>query len=174
MAAMFAAFCRIAGRPLDASADFRCDTERLAMIWRRQLRLPPLFRGTDALGEDIEKTSALLLEAAARDYPRSCLRLGFDLFRKGRFEEGRAALSRVAGGNGPWRLPCGPVVTALALRSLAIDAARRLGSAEKAAAFLETALTLDRPEAGAAESGGLPRGLREDLERRLRGFAPPV
>jgi hypothetical protein len=127
------------------------------------------------LGEDIEKTSALLLEAAARDYPRSCLRLGFDLFRKSRFEEGRAALARVTGGDGPWRLPCTAAVRALALRSLAIDAARRLGSAEKAAAFLETALLLDRREVrpgpdgnGSAES--LPRGLREDLERRLRQY----
>ncbi|MDR0586781.1 MAG: ribonuclease H-like domain-containing protein, partial [Treponema sp.] len=169
MAALFAVFCRIAESPLDASADFRCDAERLAMIWRRQLRLPPLFQGTDALGEDIENTSALLLEAAARDYPRSCLRLGFDLFRKGRFEKGRAALARAADESVSWLVSCPAAVRALALRSLAIDAARRLGSAEKAATFLEKALLLDRREAGTA---GLPRGLREDLERRLAGTVP--
>ncbi|MDR2049594.1 MAG: ribonuclease H-like domain-containing protein [Treponema sp.] len=167
LAALFAVFCGIAERPLDASAAFRCDTERLAMIWRRQQRLPPLFQDTDAPGEGLEETSSLLLEAAARHYPRSCLRLGFDLFRKGRFEEGRAALARIADGNGSWRVPCGPVVTALALRSLAIDAARRLGSAGQAAAFLEKALLLDR-----REEGGLPRGLREDLERRLAALRP--
>jgi uncharacterized protein YprB with RNaseH-like and TPR domain len=172
MAALFGAFREIAERPLDASACFRCDTERLAMIWRRQLRLPPLFQGTDALGEDIEKTSAPLLEAAARDYPRSCLRLGFDFFRRGLFEEGRAALARVADGNGSWRVPCAAAVRAMALRSLAVDAARRLGDTEKAAAFLEKALLLDRREGGTGPEGngsaeGLPRGLREDIERRL-------
>ncbi|MDR2144094.1 MAG: ribonuclease H-like domain-containing protein [Treponema sp.] len=183
MAALFTAFCEIAKRPLEASADFRCDTEHLAMIWRRQQRLlgkpprkpPPLFQGTNASDGGIEKTSALLLEAAARDYPRSCLRLGFDLFREGRFEEGRAALARIANGNGPWRVPRSPVVTALALRSLAIDAARRLGSAEKAAAFLEKALLPDSPEGGppaSGQAGGLPRRLKEDLERRLAAQRP--
>jgi hypothetical protein len=166
LAALFAVFTHIAESPLDASAAFNCDTERLAMIWRRRLgragRLP-LFRDADLLG--LEKTSLSLLEAAARDYPRSCLRLGFDFFRKGRFEEGRAALTRIVEG-GAWRVPCGPVVKAMALRSLAIDAVRRLSSAEKAAAFLKAALMLERPAGNAA----LPRSLREDLERRLQSL----
>jgi uncharacterized protein YprB with RNaseH-like and TPR domain len=170
LAALFAAFCEIAEHPLDASAVFHCDTERLAMIWRRRLIRggPPLFR--DVSGGGFERTSSELLEAAARDYPRSCLRLGLDLFRKGRFREGRAALARAADERVSWRVSPGPVVRAMALRSLALDAARRLGSAEKAAAFLEKALLLDRRESGPAP---LPRRLREDLERLLRRCGPP-
>jgi uncharacterized protein YprB with RNaseH-like and TPR domain len=179
LAALFAAFCEIAERPLDALAAFRCDTERLAMIWRRRLLYNslPLFRDTGVLDENFEETSTGLLEAAARDYPRSCLRLGFDLFRRGRFEEGRAALARAADESVSWRVPRAAAVRALALRSLAIDAARRLGSAEKAAAFLERALLPAESggsenadlsgRGGPAGNSGLPRGLREDIERRL-------
>ncbi|MDR2768576.1 MAG: hypothetical protein LBB82_09665, partial [Treponema sp.] len=79
-------------------------------------------------------------------------------------------------------VPCGGVVKALALRSLAIDAARRLGSAEQAAAFLKKALLIGRPEGGPSGKGpsgreqsgippGLPRKLKEDLERRLANAA---
>jgi uncharacterized protein YprB with RNaseH-like and TPR domain len=167
LAALFAAFCEIAERPLDAFDTFRCDTERLSMIWRRALMYNslPLFRDSGALAGDFEESSARLLEAASQSYPRSCLRLGFDFFRKGRFEEGRAALARVADETVSWVVPCPAAIKAFALRSLAIDAARRLGSAEKAATFLEKALSL--AENGGPAESGLPRGLREDLKRRL-------
>ena len=167
---LFAAFTEIAASPAEGAARYRCDLENLAMIWRRSFRavsasVGPLFRdgGSDAK----RKAAALeLLEAAAREYPRSCLRLAFDLMRSGRREEGRVLLERLAGGEqaGFWRCPPGRSVPALALRTLAIDAERILRRPDMARAFLERSLLPD--------ADGLPAGLREDLQRRLDRLAP--
>lgn len=153
LASIFTVFTEIAASPLEAAERYRCDLERLAMVWRRSPR-------TAGLGFDAEReTTALkLLEAAAREYPRSCLRLAFDFLRTGRREEGRALLDRIAGPDAVWRIPPDPSVRALALRALAIDAGKRIGP-EPARLFLERALRTD--------ADALPKGLRGDLERRL-------
>ncbi|MDR2552544.1 MAG: ribonuclease H-like domain-containing protein [Treponema sp.] len=177
LAELFRAFTEIASAPLEGIRGFRCDGERLALSWRRAIlsggvcpglrkEAGRLFPGDE--GETAEK----LLEAAALDYPRSCLRLGFDCFRAGRREEGRAALLRLAGRTGadagsgtihPWKVPCAAAVRAMALRALSIDAERHLGRKDRALAYIEAALT---PEGNGAEGGALPPGLRRDLERR--------
>ena len=142
LATMFKAFIEIAESPLDAAARFNCDEENLAMCFRRN--------------EAQKQTATLLLEAAAKSYPRSCLRLGFDYLRQGRFEKGRAALKQLARPPVKWKVPCSLTVQALALRSLAIDAERRLGKKDIAVEYIERAASL-LP---------LPRGLLEDLEKR--------
>ncbi|MDR1420909.1 MAG: ribonuclease H-like domain-containing protein [Treponema sp.] len=160
LASLFSVFTAIAENPIEASRRFRCDGERLALIWRREARrkAAPLFRQPFPAGFAFD--AAKLLETAARGYPRSCLRLGFDLFRLGRHEEGRAALARAAAEDVPWLVPRDNDIKVLALRSLAVDAERRLGDAEKAAAYVEQALS------AAVSAGSLPRVLLEDLERR--------
>lgn len=161
---LFAAFTEIAASPPEAAARYHCDLENLAMIWRRSFRgafsAGPLFRES---GFDMKRKAVAseLLEAAAREYPRSCLRLAFDLLRSGRREEGRILLARLADGeqDGLWRCPPGRSVPALALRALAIDAERTLRRPDMARTFLERSLLPD--------ADGLPAGLREDLRRRL-------
>jgi uncharacterized protein YprB with RNaseH-like and TPR domain len=150
LASLFRAFAEIAVSPLDAAARFNVDEENLAMCWRYNAA-----RKQRNAAE--EKTAALLLEAAAQNYPRASLRLGFDCFREGNYAEGRAALKRL-NAKTAWKVPCTPVAEAMALRSLAIDAERRLGRRDMALAYIEKALSL---------AASLPAGLREDLEKRL-------
>jgi uncharacterized protein YprB with RNaseH-like and TPR domain len=143
LASLFRSFTEIAAAPLEASSRFRCDEENLALHWRRQGK------------HEEEKTAALLLEAAAEKYPRSCLRLGFDLFRRGSHEEARTMLARLANVS-DWKVPCTVTVQALALRSLAIDAQRRLGCVDLALSYIKKAVSLS----------SLPKRLNEDLEKR--------
>ncbi|MCL1927674.1 MAG: ribonuclease H-like domain-containing protein [Treponema sp.] len=142
LASLFKAFLEVAVSPLDAATRFRCDEENLAMCFRRY--------AAD------EETTDLLLEAAAKGYPRSCLRLGFDLFRQGCHEEGRSVLKRLTEPAASWKVPCSITVQALALRSLAIDADRRLGQKDTALKYIEMATSLPQ----------LPGGLKADLEKR--------
>jgi len=179
LASVFRAFAEIAAAPLAAAARFHCDQENLALSWRR---LAQNFADEDSKAKtgdhakiaDHTKTAALLLEAAAARYPRACLRLGFAHMRQGRHEEGRAALQRLAAADTAWKVPCGITVQALALRSLAIDAKRRLDRQDLALAYIEKALALEQPAAaGTAGSDApqkLPHGLREDLEKRREGI----
>jgi uncharacterized protein YprB with RNaseH-like and TPR domain len=149
LASLFRAFAEIAGSPLDAAACFNVDEENLAMCWRHN--------AARKQNTAEEKTAILLLETAAQNYPRASLRLGFDHFRKSNYAEGRAVLKRLTAKTA-WKVPCTPVVEAMSLRSLAIDAERRLGRKDMALAYLEKALSL---------AASLPAGLREDLEKRF-------
>jgi len=168
LASLFRAFAEIAVVPLDAAARFHCDEENLALSWRRLARNS--VNGDDRVETDDQaKTAALLLEAAAAQYPRACLRLGFDRMRQGRHEEGRAALQRLAAMSEEWKVSRSITVQALALRSLAIDAKRRLGRKDMALAYIEKALALEQP-ADTAAPQKLPHGLREDLEKRREGI----
>jgi hypothetical protein len=84
--------------------------------------------------------------------------------RQGRHEEGRSVLRRlITAADSRWKVFCTAAIRALAFRSLAIDAERRLGDRDTALEFIEKALSLEQ---GGDETSGLPGGLREDLERR--------
>jgi len=144
LASVFKAFIETAAFPLDAAVRFNCDEENLALCWRHNYRA----------GQ--EKTAALLLEAAAENYPRACLRLGFVRFRQDRYEEGRTVLKRIVQPGTRWKVPCPVTVQALALRSLAIDAERRLEHRDLARSYIEKAVSLPQ----------LPKRLQEDLEKR--------
>ena len=153
LASLFRTFTEIAAAPLDAAVRFNVDEENLAMCWRRHF-----FEQKPKKNAVIEqeKTAAVLLEAAAKNYPRSSLRLGFDLFRQGLYAEGRTVLKHLSAETS-WKVPCTAAVQALSLRSLAIDAERRLKSPDIALEYIKQALVLE---------GSLPAGLREDLEKR--------
>ncbi|MCL1812323.1 MAG: ribonuclease H-like domain-containing protein [Treponema sp.] len=151
LASLFGAFVEVAASPLDAAARFRCDEENLAMAFRRYATQ--------------EQTAMLLLEAAAKNYPRSCLRLGFDHLRQGRYEEGRAALKRLTEPAASWKVPCSITAQALALRSLAIDADRRLGQKELALSYIDGALMLNQ-SANISIASRIPCGLEADLRKR--------
>ncbi|MDR2702552.1 MAG: ribonuclease H-like domain-containing protein [Spirochaetaceae bacterium] len=165
LASLFRAFTEIAASPLDAAAHFNCDEENLAMRWRHSVR-HDVLPNDNADENSQEKTAALLLKAAAAQYPRSCLRLGFDHFRRGRYEKGRAALQRLADKQSVWEIPCTAAIQALALRSLSIDAEHRLDRQDTALAYIERALSAEQP--GGGEKASLPGGLREDLEKRKK------
>ena len=173
LASLLRVFTEIAAAPQKAAECFNVDEENLAMCWRRFFyRQKPIKNlefcdaklqadKTSVIGEEQEKIVAQLLEEAAKKYPRSSLRLGFDLFRQGCYKEGRAALKRLTATEAKWKVPCTPAVKAMALRSLAIDAQRRLGQNETALEFIEQALVL---------APSLPAGLREDLQKRAKLF----
>jgi uncharacterized protein YprB with RNaseH-like and TPR domain len=182
LAALFRVFLEIAAAPLEAVRRFNCDGENLALCYRTALRRGEVpaagMEGNPQDGPGGRETAALrLLEAAAAVYPRSCLRLGFEYLRRGRLEEGRAALRRAAGplpggpGDASWRVPPGLVPRALALRALALDAVKRLGRRDLALALVERALALEGEAPPGQAGGALPRGLREDLEKRRRRLA---
>jgi hypothetical protein len=207
LASIFRAFTDIAGEPLEAVRRFRCDGENLALCWRRaalcaataeaggaQAGSAEAGVSAQAGGASAEAGTAdmaeRLLEAAAAEYPRTCLRLAFDRMRRGRHEAGRAALLRIAAapveaGAGRWKVPCSPALRAAALRSLAVDAERRLGLRDRALAYIEAALAAadtdgaisggerdpGGPDTGGQDPGGLPRGLRADLEKRRERLA---
>ena len=163
LASLFRSFTEIAASPLDAAERFNVDEENLAVHWRRHLFRQKPEKNTEfcetksqAYWPDQKKTTTLLLEAAAKNYPRSCLRLGFDLFRQGCYKEGRVTLKRIVT-EASWKVPCTAAIKAMALRSLAIDAQRRLGHRDLALVYIEQTLTL---------VPSLPAGLREDLEMR--------
>jgi hypothetical protein len=151
LASLFRGFANIAAAPLEASRIYRCDTENLSMLWRRALRFNA--------GEDIEETAERLLHLAASEYPRSRLRLGFDLFRAGKHAEGREMLSSLLEWESP---PIPPMVHALALRALSIDAERRQRKKEAALDYAQRALYLE----------GLNSWIRDDLSRRIERLKP--
>jgi uncharacterized protein YprB with RNaseH-like and TPR domain len=186
LASLFRCFTEIAASPLDAVRRFHCDAENLALRWRRDLRRasqPELWDNdsvSPAARRELEKTAARLLEAAADRYPRSSLRLAFDLRSRGRYDEARKRLLALRGWQDA-RQEVPKTVKALALRALAIDAERRLGRRDAARLYIEEALEMaetkdDTAGGTGAYSGGtgaysgaehtLPPGLREDLERR--------
>jgi uncharacterized protein YprB with RNaseH-like and TPR domain len=153
LAALFRSFANIAAAPLEASRLYRCDTENLAMIWRRVRRFNA--------NEDFAQTAEKLLELAAGEYPRSRLRLGFDLFRNGKYGEGREMLFSLLEGEAQFfKSPISPIsgmIQAMALRALSIDAERRLRKPAEALAYAERTLELE----------GLNSWIRDDLSRRI-------
>ncbi|MDR2072528.1 MAG: ribonuclease H-like domain-containing protein [Spirochaetaceae bacterium] len=186
LASLFRGFTKIAAAPLDAASRFCCDEEYLALSWRyaARRRLPRKLWNAEGMdwppGEDLEQTASLLLQRAAKEYPRCCLRLAFDLRSGGRHEDARERLGVLRdwpntgppGEKAPGR-ECTVPLKALALQTLAIDAERQLGRRDLALAYVEEALALE-PAGNAGGTGtdrigervALPQGLREDLERR--------
>ncbi|MDR2767524.1 MAG: ribonuclease H-like domain-containing protein, partial [Treponema sp.] len=82
LAALFQAFTEIAADPLKGSGRYNCDTEHLAMVWRREYGAASAekYLPFDEL-EKMSETAEALLESAAADWPRAGLRLAFDRFR---------------------------------------------------------------------------------------------
>jgi hypothetical protein len=151
LARLFSAMARIAEDPLEAHGAYGYDLEGLALHWRKACR--PGACGWDGLCEgEIPETGKTLLSAAAgQGHPRAALALARDLFLAGDHNAGRGYLRRVAEGDHP------PYTRALACRSLAIDAERRLKNPSLALSYTEAALNRDM---------ALPPRLREDLTRR--------
>jgi hypothetical protein len=145
LARLFTALERIAGNPLGSAYPY--DLENLALWWRK------LCGGTLLLADAVEAFretgAALLAEAAARGRPRAAFALARDSFRLGRFEDARGHLASVS------RSDATPVLKAAALRTLAIDAERRLRDPARALEYTEAALELEIGEA-----------LKESLFRR--------
>jgi len=133
LARLFAALARIAGDPLGSPYPY--DLENLALWWRK------LCGGALLLADTIEAFretgAALLAEAAARGQPRAAFALARDLFRLGRFEAARGHLASVGMSDAVASLK------AVALRSLAIDAERRLQDPARALEYTEAALELE-------------------------------
>jgi uncharacterized protein YprB with RNaseH-like and TPR domain len=145
LAAIFAAFTRIARDPSGAADEYRIDRESLALRWRAVSRTALIIE------ENAPETGETLLrEAAVYGFPKAALVLGFDRMKQGRFDEGRAHLSAAARATAP------ASVKAAALRRLAIDAERRLKDFSSALAFTREALALE----------SLSPALRADFERR--------
>jgi hypothetical protein len=153
LARIFALLAEIAAAPPAAGEKYRCDLESLALHWRKTLRR----WGPPPPGADPARAGEALLEAAAEQGgPRAAYILAGDLFRRGRFEEGRERLyklCRIEGSRGD------PVFPVLARRLLAIDAERRLGDPARALAYADAALAL-------AAGGGIRASLVKELERR--------
>lgn len=162
LARLFGALVRIAEDPLRAHSLYSYDLESLALHWRKVCR-PKRKTGERFLfGGEIPETGKTLLSAAAsQGCPLAALTLARDLFSAGEHEAGRGRLRSVAAGDHS------PYVRALALRSLAIDAERRLRDLSLALSYAEAALALHTPASGVPISPcALPLSLREDLTRR--------
>jgi uncharacterized protein YprB with RNaseH-like and TPR domain len=153
LAALFAAFARIAGDPVAALETYRVDPENLALRWFYALRGRGPERGNlvlerapgeQALGEE------LLTIAADRAYPRAVYLRARELFRRGRPEEGRTRLLALLEGNCPLE------IQAAACRALAIDAEWRLDDPLLALDFTEQFLSL----------GKVPKALEGDMQKR--------
>ncbi|MDR1286818.1 MAG: ribonuclease H-like domain-containing protein [Treponema sp.] len=152
LASIFSVLVRIARDP-EGAGKYRADPEQLALLWRRAVKRDGPSCPDGALPPLVSLTAARLLDAAAGQgcphalYLRSC-----DLFARGRGEEGRALLSRLASGKygKRARLP--------ALRMLAVDAEWRLKDAGKALSFTVEALA----------SADMPGGFRAEMEKRLK------
>jgi uncharacterized protein YprB with RNaseH-like and TPR domain len=158
LARLFSALARIAEDPLGACSVYPYDLESLALHWRRACR-PKRGHGEGPLfGGGLPETGkALLSRAASQGRPLAALTLARDLFRAGEHETGRGHLRRIAAGEHP------PYVRALAFRTLAVDAERRLRDPALALSYTEAALTLYTPASGIP---ALPLSLREDLALR--------
>jgi uncharacterized protein YprB with RNaseH-like and TPR domain len=155
LAAIFAAMTRIAGDPVKSLAVYNYDSEPLALTLRRFLYRQGL-RGGEGLfsardGGKLEGLAGELLEnAARRGRGRALYYRGRDLLREGQTEKGLEYIKTLA------ESPASPALRALALRTLAADARRRLGEPQRALAYINRALALD----------GLSRSSMEDLLRR--------
>jgi uncharacterized protein YprB with RNaseH-like and TPR domain len=160
LARLFAAILDIAENPenpglrpgASRSTAYSYDLENLALHWRKACR-----RNPEIFGSTADTGSGLLREAARRNYPRAVFVFALDLFRAGRFAEGRARLLQLASGGGRdtvAEVPHG--LRAAAYRALAIDAERRLRAPETALTYVEAALEL----------GEVRESLRRELSRR--------
>ncbi|MDR2478168.1 MAG: ribonuclease H-like domain-containing protein [Treponema sp.] len=151
LAAIFVVMTRIAASPVDAADSYRVDIERLALCWRRFLRMIPDSAVMDTDGPPLESTGdALLRLAVERGCPEAVFVYSLDCLRSGRYGEGRAGLFRITGPE--YSLP----LRAAALRALVIDTERRLKDPAAALALTEAGIGFLPP--------GLPR--RIEFERR--------
>jgi uncharacterized protein YprB with RNaseH-like and TPR domain len=151
---LFAALARIAEDPLAAWSVYGYDLENLALHWRKACRQNRKYREERGIEGEIPQTGkSLLALAARRGLPQAALALARDLFRAGEYEAGQGQLRKIAAGD------YSPYMKALACRTLAIDAERRLRDLPLALSYSEAALGLDM-------SSVLPQRLREDLSRR--------
>ena len=143
----------IAVDPLQAIKKYRYDAELLALRWRDVMRSVfldglPLFPddGKNALKKTCEK---ILCFAADSGGQKAALVYALDLTKSDRLEDGRERLRDIATGDFPVHLK------ARALRSLSIDAERRLRNPQDALDYALCALEL--PLSGA---------FKIDFERR--------
>jgi uncharacterized protein YprB with RNaseH-like and TPR domain len=134
LAKLFFTLAAIARSPLEAADAYHADPESLALVWRDASRRDR--RGI--FGEESEKNGLQLLAAAAgRGCPRAVYRMGLDLLRQNRHEEGRRRLLDATGPQYPAQ------IRAAAYRALAVDAEWRLRDEEGALGFVEAALELE-------------------------------
>ncbi len=153
LASIFAAMSHIAVDPLQAIKKYRYDAELLALRWRDVMRSVfsdglPLFPDDEknALKKICEK---ILCFAADSGGQKAALVYALDLTKSDRLEDGRERLRDIAAGDFPVHLK------ARALRSLSIDAERRLRNPQDALDYALCALEL--PLSGA---------FKIDFERR--------
>jgi uncharacterized protein YprB with RNaseH-like and TPR domain len=134
LASILAAMTHIADDPLKAMEKYAYDAGSLALRWRNVLRFNGLFLPEDE--RDLRKTGEELLRIAADKAGQAALVYALDLNRAGFFEEGGKRLLNIANGDFPVE------IKTAALRSLAIDAERRLGNIHGALELTEKGLEL--------------------------------
>jgi hypothetical protein len=150
LAALFAAFARIAGDPVAALDCYRVDPENLALRWFYALRGREKGSGPKPSAEEQALGERLLSIAADRGCPRAVYLRARELFRRGRPEEGRTRLLALLEGNYP------PETQAAACRALAVDAEWHLEDPPLALDFTERFLSL----------GKVPKALEGDMLKR--------
>jgi hypothetical protein len=139
LANLFAALTHIAAAPLLTWEPYRLDIEALALSWRDFAFKDP----EDGESDSLVTSESLLSLAADRGHPRSLYQWGRDLLRRGRHEEGRSLLIRLASGD---LYP--PGLRAAAYRALAVDAEWRVHDQAGALAYTAAALDLGAPGEG--------------------------
>jgi hypothetical protein len=146
LASILEAMTHIARDPLKAAERYAYDAEALALRWRNVQRFGEFFP------DDLRITGEELLRFAAdKGGGKAAYLYALDLKRAGFFEESGKRLLNIAQGDSPAK------IKASALRSLAIDAERRLGNNHDALELAKKGLELlkeNSPE-------------RKEFERRM-------
>jgi hypothetical protein len=172
LAALFAAFCRIAAAPCAAAPGLAVDIERLALRWRDFTRRKAARRVTAGnnppVGDDWQALrdtgAALLRHAAETGHPLAALRYALDLLQEDAADEGRGRLAAIAESDGA-AYPMD--IRIAALRSLSIDSEWRLGDAAEALLLAQRALELLPP--GQARRNEFERRQERLMRKTLRG-----
>jgi hypothetical protein len=144
LASLFLCLGEIAAAPMESR--FKFDTEALALRWTKARKKNPVFFS------DEKHTGELLLRIA--DSPKAAFVLALDCFGKGRNAEGRKLMQKIA-----YDASVDPKSLRIAaLKSLAIDAERRLGDISLALDYTSAALAIP----------GISRGRKKELEERRK------
>jgi hypothetical protein len=154
LAAVFAVMTRIAADPVKSLARYKYDSEPLGLNLRRFLCRRGPWKGEELFpsrdeGELRRVAGELLDHAARRGMGRALYYRGRDLLREGQTEKGLEYIKSLADSR------ASPALRALACRTLAADARRRLGEPLEALAHINRALELE----------GLPPSMRENFLR---------
>ena len=155
LASLFLALGKIAEEPLESRKTFHFDEEALALSYWEALKKNAFLRGDGESYQRYEETGKLLLETAAGNgCKRAAFALGLDLFKKGRYREGRTLMKKLTLDASEAEIPGS--LRAAALKSLAIDAEWRLGDLVLALDYTNAAIGV--PE--------LSKSFRNELEKR--------